>query len=238
MSPPGTPAPRQPQRARSEPLAIEPLGDGGWLLRLGTRIDAACNARVHALAAALADGAPAAVEDIVPAHASLAVLHRAGDGAARAAVRAWIDAVLAGDATPATMPAPPPPEDASRSIDIHVHYDGEDLATVAAHAGLSIEEVVARHVAPLYTVAMIGFAPGFPYLLGLDPRLSMPRLPTPRPLVPAGSVAIAELQTGIYPQAGPGGWRLLGRTDARLFDATRGEPALLRAGDRVRLHAA
>ena len=215
-------------------LSIEPLGDGGWLLRLGTSIDLACSARVHALCTALRRHAPAEVNDVVPAYASLAVLYPPGDAAARRATRAWIHAVLAGHAATAAAAAPAP----RAPVELRVHYDGEDLPAIAAHAGMAVEEVVRRHTAPLYTVAMLGFAPGFPYLLGLDPRLAMPRLPTPRPRVPAGSVAVAELQTGIYPQAGPGGWRLLGRTDAPLFDAGRlPRPALLEAGDRVRLVA-
>jgi KipI family sensor histidine kinase inhibitor len=127
-----------------------------------------------------------------------------------------------------------------RTIEIPVAYDdeyGSDLATVAAHAGMATEDVVAHHTSAIYSVAMLGFAPGFPYLFGLDPALAIPRLTTPRTHVAAGSVGIGGAQTGIYPQSGPGGWRLIGRTPLRLFDAQRDPPSLLQAGDRVRFVA-
>lgn len=122
-------------------------------------------------------------------------------------------------------------------IEIPIVYGGEagpDLPDVARHAGLSGEEVVRRHAAGEYRVAMLGFAPGFPYLMGLDPSIACPRRATPRVRVPAGSVAIAETQTGIYPFAMPGGWRLIGRTGLPLFDPRRDPPATLRPGARVR----
>lgn len=123
-------------------------------------------------------------------------------------------------------------------VELPVVYDGADLADVARLAGLSEDEVVTRHTAAEYTVAFLGFAPGFPYLLGLDPALHVPRLDTPRSRVPAGSVGLAGEQTGIYTTATPGGWRLLGRTLVRLFDAGRSPPALLAPGDRVRFAVA
>ena len=127
----------------------------------------------------------------------------------------------------------------TKSIDTRLHeipviYDGVDLPGIADHLSVSIAEVVAMHTGVEYVVGMIGFLPGFPYLLGMDSRLAMPRLATPRANVPKGSVAIGGAQTGIYPNASPGGWRLLGVTDVDLFDVTREEPSLLRAGDRVR----
>jgi allophanate hydrolase subunit 1 len=118
--------------------------------------------------------------------------------------------------------------------DIGVRYDGEDLAEVAQRTGLAVEEVVARHVASVYTVACLGFSRGFPYLEGLDPALHLPRRDSPRARVPAGSVAIAADLAGIYPRATPGGWHLLGTTDAVLFDESARPPALLAPGDRVR----
>jgi KipI family sensor histidine kinase inhibitor len=99
------------------------------------------------------------------------------------------------------------------------------------------EELVRRHTAPLYDVAFLGFVPGFPYLTGLDPALRLPRRAHPRTRVPAGSVAMADGYTGIYPQETPGGWHILGRCAARLFDAARAQPALLMPGDRVRFMA-
>ncbi|HET7396453.1 MAG TPA: allophanate hydrolase subunit 1 [Gammaproteobacteria bacterium] len=118
-----------------------------------------------------------------------------------------------------------------------VRYDGPDLQAVAEVTGLTIAEVIGRHSASTYTVAFLGFAPGFPYLVGLDPALQVARLKTPRTRVPAGAVAIADQFAGIYPQATPGGWRLLGSTAAKLFDASRDTPALLAPGDRVRFRA-
>jgi len=119
-----------------------------------------------------------------------------------------------------------------------VRYDGEDIEAVAKRLDMDARELVQRHVTPTYTVAFLGFAPGFPYLTGLDPALRLPRLGRPRTLVPAGSVAMADEFTGIYPEAMPGGWHLLGHCEAQLFDVTRTEPALLAPGDRVRFKAA
>jgi KipI family sensor histidine kinase inhibitor len=120
------------------------------------------------------------------------------------------------------------------SITIDVRYDGADLADVAAATGLSVDDVVARHCAPTYTVAFCGFVPGFAYLTGIDPVLQLPRLAEPRTQVPAGSVGIAGEFTGVYPRPSPGGWRLLGRTDATLWQVGRDPPALLPPGATVR----
>lgn len=122
----------------------------------------------------------------------------------------------------------------ARDHELEVVYDGPDLDDVARLTGLSREEVVARHLAAGYTVAFLGFAPGFAYLLGGDERLAVPRLEHPRERVPSGTVAIAGPYAGVYPRETPGGWRLLGRTDAVLFDPARAEPALLALGDHVR----
>ena len=212
---------------------VEPLGDQALLLRWGDAIDIAVNRRVHAVAARLrAAGAPWLV-DCVPAYASLAVFFDAaaiaGDQpmeAVAAHVRESIGAAGA-DADPSS----------SRLVEIPVCYDAPhapDLADVANACGLDEAQLVARHARPEYVVAMLGFSPGFPYLLGLDPALAVPRLATPRVRVPAGSVGIGGAQTGIYPDAGPGGWRLIGRTPVALFDAGRSEPTTLLPGDRVR----
>lgn len=212
-----------------QPYTIEALGEDALLLRLGDTIDAGINARVHALAARIGRARPPWLRDIVPAYASLA-LFVDPDGfepALDPQVEAehWLqrlDAVEDDDGRNA------------RLVEIPVHYGGPDLADVALHAGLSEADVIARHCALEYQVAMLGFAPGFPYLLGLDPLLAMPRLDTPRTRVEAGSVGIGGTQTGIYPQAGPGGWRIIGRTATVLFDPKCDPPALLAAGDHVR----
>lgn len=112
-------------------------------------------------------------------------------------------------------------------IEIPVRYDGPDLDAVAELTGLSHAEVIARHAAAMYTVAFCGFAPGFAYLTGLDPTIEVPRLAQPRSLVPAGAVAIAGPYSAVYPRSSPGGWRLIGHTDAPLWDVQRTPPALL-----------
>jgi len=142
-------------------------------------------------------------------------------------LRAFAERSLGGTAQPA-----------GRVLDIAVRYDGPDLEEVARLTGLSQEEVVTRHLAAETSVAFLGFQPGFAYLLGIDPRLEVPRLETPRTRVPGGTVAIAGPYSGVYPRDSPGGWRLLGSTEATLFDAGREPPALLAPGDRVRFTAA
>jgi KipI family sensor histidine kinase inhibitor len=215
--------------------SLQPLGDSAWLLCWPERIDPAINDAVHACAQQLRSGGlPPWLEALVPGYASLALLLDldafGGTGPPLAIARAWIEQRL--QASPAS-----PAVAAPRIVEIPVRYggsDGPDLEAVAQATGLAADEVVARHARVDYRVALIGFAPGFPYLLGLDPTLAVPRHSTPRTLVPAGSVAIGGAQTGIYPQAGPGGWQLIGRTRARLFDPSADPPTLLAAGDRLR----
>lgn len=119
-------------------------------------------------------------------------------------------------------------------VEIPVVYDGPDLEFLAGAWGLSCEGVVARHGEIEFEAAFCGFVPGFSYLRGLPDDLAVPRLDSPRPKVPAGSVALAGAWCGIYPQATPGGWRVLGRTDAVLWDQERAQPALLPPGTSVR----
>ena len=119
-------------------------------------------------------------------------------------------------------------------VELPTTYDGEDLEDVARRWGMTRAEAVATHTGTDFTVAFVGFSPGFAYCSGLPPGLEVPRLERPRPKVPAGSVGLAGEYAGVYPSASPGGWRLLGRTDAVLWDVTREEPALLTPGTRVR----
>ena len=129
------------------------------------------------------------------------------------------------------------PAQQERIVEIPVRYGGEygpDLEDVARSAGLSPERAIELHASVGYLVHFLGFSPGFPYLGGLPPELATPRLAAPRKLVPAGSVAIGGSQAGIYPMDSPGGWRIVGRTPLRLFDADASPPALLAMGDRVR----
>jgi 5-oxoprolinase (ATP-hydrolysing) subunit B len=137
--------------------------------------------------------------------------------------------------------SPGPASDADASpapVELVVSYDGPDLAAVANDVGISVSELVRRHAAAEYTVAFCGFAPGFAYLTGLDPVLRVPRLAEPRTSVAPGSVGVAGEFTGVYPRSSPGGWRLLGRTDAALWDSARTPPALLTPGTPVRFRPA
>ena len=121
-----------------------------------------------------------------------------------------------------------------REVEVPVVYDGEDLAEVARLTGLGVDEVIAAHTETPWRAAFGGFAPGFVYLVGGDPRLRVPRLASPRTRVPAGSVALADEFSGVYPTSSPGGWRLIGRTDVALFDPAMSPPALIAPGDTVR----
>jgi inhibitor of KinA len=124
-----------------------------------------------------------------------------------------------------------------RTVEIPVSYGGDfgpDIEFVAQAHNLTVEDVIRIHSRALYQIYMIGFTPGFPFLGGLPEDLKTPRLETPRPLVPAGSVGIANNQTGVYPIDSPGGWRLIGRTPLSLFNPSRENPFLYRAGDMIR----
>lgn len=182
-----------------------------------------------ALRAARAAGGWDEVEDQVPAAES--VLLRVRPGTDLRAFGGRVRRVLtspdeqAGDRAPVTAPG---------LVVLPVTYDGPDLHEVADVTGLSVQDVVARHLAPTYAVAFGGFMPGFAYLVGLDPALVVPRRSTPRERVPAGSVAVADRFTAVYPAATPGGWRLLGTCAMTLFDVSRADPALLTPGTRVR----
>lgn len=209
-------------------MRAAPLGDSALSLELGTGIDPLLNARVHALAARLMASPLPGVREVTPAYAVLLV-HYDPLLLDYAAVRDWALG-LAGD-LPEQVPG------SERVIEIPVRYggeDGPDLEFVARHNGLTPAEVVHLHTAGEYRLYMMGFTPGFAYLGGLDARIAAPRLETPRTLIPAGSVGIAGLQTGIYPLASPGGWRLIGRTDLRLFDSAADPPCLLAPGEIVK----
>lgn len=125
----------------------------------------------------------------------------------------------------------------SRTVEIPVTYDGADLADVSAHTGLTVAQVIEAHTATPWRVGFGGFAPGFAYLVGGDPRLEVPRRSEPRSSVPAGAVGLAGRYSGIYPRSSPGGWQLIGRTDVVLFDPAADPPALLEPGMTVRFAA-
>ena len=216
-------------------MRIHPLGDRAILVEFGSAIDEPTRVLVQASFEQLSSQSLAGVVDIVPGFASIAVhydparIARTGGVTPNAAITAAVESVLRNTVA---MPAGD-----SRLIEIPVCYDSSlapDIEEVAKHTGLTSDRVVKLHAAPEYVVHMIGFLPGFPYLGGLDPRLTTPRRSTPRTRVPAGSVGIGGGQTGVYTIDSPGGWQLIGQTAKRLFDVERDPPVMLRIGDRVR----
>lgn len=202
-------------------MRVLPSGEDAVLVEL------AGLAEVLGLDAALAAAAPRGVTETVPGARTLLV---------RFDPRATIAAV-AGSVLREIRWAPIDLAAGGDLVEIPTTYDGPDLAEVAGHTGLTIAGVIAAHQEAVWTVGFIGFAPGFPYLVGGDPRLHVPRRTTPRVRVDAGSVALAGAYCGIYPTASPGGWQLIGRTEARLWNADRDPPALLAPGTRVRFVA-
>jgi KipI family sensor histidine kinase inhibitor len=206
------------------PPAVVPLGDSAFLLRFGSGAERSA----RAAAAAVRRAAPLGLRDVTVSYDALAVyfdpLVADRDALAEAALRA---------AESSSESASARDSDAELHT-IPVRYDGEDLERVAASCGLTPAAVAELHASAEYRVAAVGFVPGFAYLDGLDERLHLPRRATPRPRVPAGSVAIAGAQTAVYPFATPGGWHLIGRTDVVMFDPRRESPSLLAVGSRVR----
>jgi KipI family sensor histidine kinase inhibitor len=203
------------------PSAVLPYGDRAWLVEL------ADTEHVVAWVDALHRAGPPGVGDVVPAARTVLVV--AEDGADMPALRSALSTVAAspGRVAPSGVDA----------VEIPVRYDGPDLAEVARLTGLTEEQVVAAHCGASWRVAFGGFAPGFGYLVGGDPRLQVPRRDSPRTVVPAGAVGLAGPYTGVYPRESPGGWQLIGRTAVALWDPDREPPALLRPGAPVRFVA-
>lgn len=205
-------------------MRIAAFGDAAVLVELDQRIDGDILARVRAIADAWERGEGAG--EAVPAYASVLLRF---DPLVLDPDAATARALLIAEAHGA--PDTPPP---GRVIEVPTRYDGPDLAAVAALSGVTAERLVTLHAGREYTAFFLGFMPGFAYCGMLDPGIVAPRLETPRVRVPAGSVAIADGQTAVYPFDSPGGWRLIGRTELRPFDAAADPPALIVAGDRVR----
>ena len=216
-------------------LSFSPLGDCALLLEVGDHADPATISRVRALADYFAKLSLPGVLDFVPALCTIGVHYDPEQ---------WLDE--SGTRTPYEMLVEriqaALPEESKLALsqgplrEIPVCYElgfEEDLAALASAHGLSSDQVIRIHSAAVYSVYMIGFAPGFAYLGPLDERLISPRRETPRARVPAGSVAVANQYTGIYPAELPGGWHVIGRTPLQLFDPMDDQPSLLSAGDRV-----
>jgi KipI family sensor histidine kinase inhibitor len=205
---------------------VVPFGEGALLVELEQRIDPLVAARAQSIADRwdeLGHG-PA-----IPSYS--AVLLRfdplALDGAAAEELAAGILGAAPGRVELST----------GRVVEIPTRYDGPDLEEVARLSGLSVRDVVAAHTSRDHLAYFLGYMPGYAYCAGVDPRVVAPRLPSPRTRVPAGSVAVVDGQTAIYPFTAPGGWRLIGHTDVVVFDPQRDEPALIRPGDRLRFVA-
>jgi inhibitor of KinA len=207
---------------------IIPLGDAALLIQFGDEIDLEINQRVHALDALLCADALDGIVECVPAYATL-LIHYDPLTLSYAQISGWVESKL--DQVGSGTTRQP------RRIEVPVSYggaSGPDLEWVAAYHHLSVPDVVHLHADRTYTIYMMGFTPGFPYLGKLHLSLITPRLDSPRTLVRAGSVAIAGEQTGIYPVDSPGGWRLIGWTPLPLFDPASDAPFLFAPGDEVR----
>jgi inhibitor of KinA len=203
-------------------------GDRGVIVEYGDEISPEINIKVRTMAMAIADEKPVGVVEVIPTYRSLLIVY---DPLATD-LKSLEDALQFMEGRLDKLEIPPP-----RTVEIPVSYGGDlgpDIEFVAQAHNLTVEDVIRIHSGALYQVYMIGFTPGFPFLGGLPPELHTPRLETPRPLVPAGSVGIANNQTGVYPIDSPGGWRLIGRTPLNLFNPSRENPFLYRAGDMIR----
>jgi inhibitor of KinA len=204
-----------------------PAGDSALLVQLPERIDPDVNAWCIALGRAV-EQRGGAIRDVVVGYCSVTVYFDPLSTDPR-----WLEAEIRAIASNLGELA----QDAGGFVEVPVCYGGEfgpDLAEVARFGNCSDEEVIAIHASATYRVYMVGFVPGFAYLAEVDRRIAAPRRSTPRTAVPAGSVAIAGGQTGIYPSSTPGGWNIIGRTPVKPYEPSRREPFLLKAGDRVR----
>lgn len=227
---------RKLQESDIPAVRLYPLGDAAVVVHFGDVIGEETHRQVRAFVAYLAKHPFEGLVEYVPAFTTVTVFYdpwrisRKGDLNPYTKVTGFLQRMLpyaVGDGK----------EQAPRLVEIPVLYGGEagpDLPFVAELNGLPEEEVIALHSGQDYLVCMIGFAPGFPYLAGLNPKIAAPRRESPRPEVPAGSVGIGGSQTGIYPLPIPGGWQLIGRTPVSLFNPDSTSPSLLQAGDQVR----
>lgn len=205
-------------------------------IEFSDKLDLEVNALIQRLAMVVHGRALPWIRDVVPALGGLA-LHFDPDYAELHGEPLQVAANLVSESLKEIDPRG---EEPARMLDVPVCYAPEfapDIDEVAKKTRLSVEEVAQRHAAGDYRVLMIGFAPGHAYMGGLDEKLTVPRRATPRSIVPAGSVAIANEQTVVYPYAISGGWSVIGRTPLTVFDAHRREPSLFAPGDRVRFHA-
>ncbi|HEY3315812.1 MAG TPA: 5-oxoprolinase subunit PxpB [Bacillota bacterium] len=204
-----------------------PLGDGALTVEFADGIEDDALVAVGALDDAMISAGPPGIIEVIPTYRSLSVVYDPSI-LSSTALRRWVEQVrLERRRRSGARP----------TLVVPVTYGGShgpDLTDVAEHCRLSESEVIRRHSGADYSVAMLGFQAGFPYLAGLPPELNVPRLASPRTTVPAGAVGIAGGQTGIYSSTSPGGWRIIGWTPLVLWDPGRDRPSLLEPGDRVR----
>jgi KipI family sensor histidine kinase inhibitor len=222
--------------AKARPLGAIPLGDSAAYVEFSTTLDLEVNSVVQRLALVILKRKVPWIRDVVPALGGVA-LHFDTDSAEFPQQPLEAALELVNESLKQSLAAK---EDPGREVELPVCYEPEfalDIAEVAKKAGVSADEVANLHAAGEYRVLMMGFAPGHAYMGGLDAKLAVPRRASPRAIVPAGSVAIANEQTVVYPYAISGGWNVIGRTPRVLFDASRSRPSLLWPGDRVRFRA-
>ena len=209
-------------------LRFVPAGDKAFVTELGTGISPEINRKVHNLLLAIEKQGIPGVLDMVPTYRSILINYDPLALPPNELEKRVRELTQDLDETPPT---------ASRVVELPTSYGddhGPDLEYVAEHNGLTEEEVIALHSGTDYLVYMMGFTPGFTYLGGMAEKIATPRLQTPRTAIPAGSVGIAERQTGVYPIESPGGWQLIGRTPVRLFDPSKQPPVIAEPGDYVR----
>lgn len=207
---------------------ISAFGDSALMVELGDVFDESVAAWARTLAQ-LWNFGPA-----VPAYTSVVVSFDPDELDADIAERKLRDLVDRGPTYVVAAETDAPHALRARLVEIPTRYDGPDLEDVASRSDMSRDELIRLHSEREYSAIFLGFLPGWAYCARLDPRIVATRLPSPRPRVPAGSVAVVDGQTGVYPYPSPGGWRLIGSTDAVMFDPNRKPASLIRAGDRVR----
>jgi len=223
------------RKVKSEPEGqrfprVVPAGDSAILIELGSEVDSEISSMVFTLTDLIRDAGLNSDLEVLPTYRSVLVYY----DPLVCSYAEMFDAVngaVEGLAEPTNL------NSSLKIVEIPVVYggdDGPDLHFVADHASMTEDAVIELHSGTDYRVYMLGFSPGFPYLGGLDERIAVPRLKTPRVSVLAGSVGIAELQTGVYPNAGPGGWRIIGRTSVTLFDVNSSTPSLITPATKVR----
>lgn len=209
-----------------------PAGDQALDVELGDSIDVDTNRKVHNLLLSLDKLGIPGIIDLVPSYRSL-LIHYDPGRLSYVSLIEELSALLSDESRDLVQPA-------TKIVRIPTLYGGEmgpDIMQVAEHNGLEPNDVIRIHTEPDYLVYMIGFSPGFPYLGGMSSEIATPRLGSPRTVIPAGSVGIAEMQTGVYPSETPGGWQLIGRTALKLFDPNLTKPVLIEAGDYIKFES-